>query len=165
MYISLKRSRQSLILQHRAAVQGSLTNLPLPDKIMEALQINKSALEGNQIHLPTCAQLASVRQIDPSELKSMVSAPSPPQTPLVIDVREPSEFSSAGEGACVPGSINIPVKQLASRIGEIESRKTDPVVCVCRSGARSNTAASILIGSQFVNVYSLKGGVLAYNKA
>ncbi|TPX48753.1 hypothetical protein SeLEV6574_g01873 [Synchytrium endobioticum] len=86
----------------RAAVQGSLTNLPLPDKIMEALQINKSALEGNQIHLPTCAQLASVRQIDPSELKSMVSAPSPPQTPLVID-------------------------QLASRIGEIESRKTDPL--------------------------------------
>ncbi|TPX36785.1 hypothetical protein SeMB42_g07048 [Synchytrium endobioticum] len=64
-----------------------------------------------------------------------------------------------------PGSINIPVKQLASRIGEIESRKTDPVVCVCRSGVRSNTAASILIGSQFDNVYSLKGGVLACNKA
>ncbi|TPX43262.1 hypothetical protein SeLEV6574_g05160 [Synchytrium endobioticum] len=140
-------------------------NLPLPDKIMEALQINTSALEDNQINLPTYPQLASVRQIDPSDLKSMVFAPSPSQKPLVIDVREPSEFSSAGEGACVPGSINIPVKQLASRIGEIKSRKMDLVVCVCRVGVRSNTAASILIGLQFDNVYSLKGGVLAYNKA
>ncbi|TPX35267.1 hypothetical protein SmJEL517_g02211 [Synchytrium microbalum] len=139
-------------------------NLPLPDKIMEALQMNTSALEDNQINLPTYPQLAAVRQLAPQELKALITAPGGDK-PLVIDVRETSEFMSSGEEAAVPGSINIPVKQLASRISEIENRKRDLIVCVCRVGMRSSTASSILIGMHFENVCSLKGGVLNYNKS
>ena len=104
---------------------------------MEALQINTSALEDNQINLPTYPQLASVRQLDPKELKALISSPSEANKPLIIDVREPSEFgSSHGEEVALPGSINMPVKQLASRIGEIQDRSKDLVVCVCRVGVR-----------------------------
>jgi|GEM_PF-617520 rhodanese-related sulfurtransferase len=75
---------------------------------------------------------------------------------LIIDVRTPSEFS-AGR---VPGSINIPLDELASRSDEIPREET--VVLTCRSGRRSNKGVDVLEGLGFENVSHMEGGMKAW---
>lgn len=74
----------------------------------------------------------------------------------IVDVREPREFA-AGH---LPGAVNIPVAELASRLQEIPSR-TLPVF-VCRSGARSLTACNIAVRGGIARVVNLEGGLLAW---
>ena len=57
----------------------------------------------------------------------------------IVDVRTPHEYDNGK----VPGSINIPVDRISASIERIRSLKK-PVILVCESGARSNTAKNIL---------------------
>ena len=54
---------------------------------------------------------------------------------VIVDVRTPHEYDNGK----VPGSINIPVDRISASIERIRSMKK-PVILVCESGVRSNTA-------------------------
>ncbi len=54
---------------------------------------------------------------------------------VIIDVRSKQEYSSGA----IPGSENIPLPTLGSRIKQIKSLEI-PVICVCASGMRSGAA-------------------------
>jgi rhodanese-related sulfurtransferase len=72
---------------------------------------------------------------------------------VVLDVRTPAEYA---EGH-IPGAINIPHTELASRISELsEARKSDLVV-YCRSGSRSAQALGVLRESGFSRLFHLDG--------
>ena len=70
----------------------------------------------------------------------------------VIDVREPDEVAVGA----IAGSVNIPLADLTSRIGELDP--TIPIVTVCRSGQRSQRAAEALQAAGFT-VANLDGGI------
>lgn len=57
----------------------------------------------------------------------------------IIDVRTPGEYRSGH----IKGSLNIPLDGIRNRIGELK-KKNKPVIAVCRSGARSGAARSML---------------------
>lgn len=76
----------------------------------------------------------------------------------LIDVREPNEVSKA----TLPEAINIPLRELADRITEIDAERR--VVLLCRSGARSTKAAEILTAAGFSDVVNLDGGMQAWAK-
>ena len=80
---------------------------------------------------------------------------------LVLDVRDESEFS-AGH---IRGAKLIPLLKLKDRIGELERNRDKPIVVVCRSGNRSATACAMLGNNQFGQVYSLSGGMMAWQKS
>jgi rhodanese-related sulfurtransferase len=82
-------------------------------------------------------------------------------TTLVLDVREPAEFS-AGH---LPKARNIPLKDLGSRLDEIGKYKERPVLVTCRSGPRSGSASRLLKRAGFGAVYQLKGGLVAWQQA
>lgn len=132
--------------------------LPLPDKIQEVLQPNQSALDDDRIHFPTIAELNQVHQLTAPEVQTLMRASSPP---LILDVRELDEYN--GELGHVPGSVLVPLKDLATRAGELESYKHGQVVAICRAGVRSTTAAAILTSLGFEHVSNLKGGMLTWN--
>ncbi|MEY2689613.1 MAG: hypothetical protein RL375_3812 [Pseudomonadota bacterium] len=67
----------------------------------------------------------------------------------LLDVRSPAEFA----GASAPGSINIPLQELASRAGEVST--SAPVVVACASGTRSAMAKRILSGKGYTEVYNI----------
>ena len=76
----------------------------------------------------------------------------------IIDVREPREFIDVlGH---IRGARLLPLSQLMDRIGEID--KQDPVVAVCRSGARSAQATVLLKKAGFPKVANLAGGMLRW---
>lgn len=59
---------------------------------------------------------------------------------LLLDVRTPDEFA-AGH---LDGAVNIPVDDLARRLGEVPRERE--IVVYCRSGRRSAAAAEVLRG-------------------
>jgi rhodanese-related sulfurtransferase len=77
------------------------------------------------------------------------------QRPFLLDVRERNEMR---EGY-ISGAKLIPLGQLASRMKELP--KDREIVCVCRSGNRSRSAAKKLIAAGY-SASNMKGGMLAW---
>jgi hydroxyacylglutathione hydrolase len=79
------------------------------------------------------------------------------EPPLVLDVRRPSEF----EGGHIPGSLHIPYGELPGRLDELPRDR--PIATVCKAGARSGLAASILQREGFDAVLHVaRGGVIGW---
>lgn len=78
------------------------------------------------------------------------------QSKLVLDVRETHERS---EGF-IPGSISIPLPELAQRLGELDRRAG--IAVHCRGGYRSAIASSLLQAAGFEHVVNVTGGFDAW---
>ena len=88
----------------------------------------------------------------PDELERMLSAD--PSVTL-LDVREPFELTAFG---AIPGVVNVPGRELVTRLGEFQGHKSKPMVIVCQTGNRSYEVAHYLKRVGFTNVYNLSGG-------
>ena len=77
---------------------------------------------------------------------------------VVLDIRGPDDFA-AGH---IRDARHIPLKELKSRISELDKFKSKSVIVVCSSGSQSARAASVLKGAGFNEVYSLDGGLAAW---
>ena len=82
---------------------------------------------------------------------------------LVLDVRNPDEWDD--QYGHIDGARQIPLPELSSRVAEVESWKDKPVVLVCRSGRRSQTAAELLHGAGYRQVFNLEGGMVAWRES
>ena len=80
---------------------------------------------------------------------------------LILDVRDGAEFA----GGHLPDAKNIPLGELAGRIGELDKFKAKSVIVVCQSGARAATAAGLLQKAGYADVVNLDGGVAAWKAA
>jgi rhodanese-related sulfurtransferase len=94
----------------------------------------------------------SIPQISPAQALEAQRAGS-----LLVDVREQDEWD-AGHA---PGALHLPLGELAERRGELEG--VGHVVMVCRSGARSDLAASLL-ASAGLEAENLAGGMQAWKR-
>jgi len=79
----------------------------------------------------------------------------------LVDVREAHEFS--GELGHIPGADLVPLGTLQEAAPGWD--KSEPVVVVCRSGARSGNAARQLVQMGFQKVINLRGGMMAWHAA
>jgi rhodanese-related sulfurtransferase len=68
---------------------------------------------------------------------------------LFVDVRSAAEFASGN----APGTINIPLQELGSRLNEIP--KSAPVVLCCASGTRSGMAKLLLKKNGYPTVLNI----------
>lgn len=80
---------------------------------------------------------------------------------IIVDVRQSDEWRSGH----IPDAKHIPLDQLKSRLGELEQYKDRPIIMQCQGGVRSAKAAQMLKQVGFSQVYDLKGGINAWNKA
>lgn len=67
----------------------------------------------------------------------------------LVDVRSAAEFASGN----APGTINIPLQELGSRLSEIP--KSAPVVLCCASGTRSGMAKMMLKKNGYEKVFNI----------
>ena len=81
---------------------------------------------------------------------------------LVLDVRNPDEWED--QYGHIEGARQIPLPELSARAKEIEGWKEKPVMLVCRSGRRSQTAAEMLAAQGFRQVINLEGGMIAWRE-
>ncbi len=76
--------------------------------------------------------------------------------PLVLDVRTPEEFRLGH----IPGAVNIPHTELASRIDRVEAEHG--VVLYCMVGPRARLGEKTLLDAGVPNVLHLEGGLAAW---
>jgi rhodanese-related sulfurtransferase len=105
---------------------------------------------------PTVAPAASVQASLSLEVSVADAAALRDAGALVIDVREPSEWT-AGH---IAGATLIPLGELATRLGEVPHDRT--VVVVCRTGHRSAQGRDLLRQAGYENVVSMAGGLNAW---
>ncbi len=139
------------------ALMGSL-GLPFPAKIQEALQVNQSGFEAEEVAFPLVADVAAMPEVSPEQLAAEQQAAAPP---LLLDVREPEEF--VGELGHIKGALHVPLDVLARRLPKLAGYVGREVIVICRSGARSATAGAILRHAGFDQVRNLAGGMLEWN--
>jgi rhodanese-related sulfurtransferase len=77
---------------------------------------------------------------------------------FLLDVREPSEHAICA----LPGSVLIPLGELASRAAEVDPSES-LVVVYCHHGIRSISGAMILSQAGLPSVASLAGGIDAWS--
>jgi rhodanese-related sulfurtransferase len=80
---------------------------------------------------------------------------------VVLDVREPSEIV----GGKIAKAVQVPASSLSKRVGELEKHKGKTILVYCKTGARSAAACRELSKHGFDKVYSLNGGILAWQDA
>ena len=77
----------------------------------------------------------------------------------LIDVREPHEYT--GELGHIPEAELVPLATVPTAATAWD--KNAPIVCICRSGARSGRAAEALVAQGFADVTNMTGGMIAWN--
>ncbi|TVR83553.1 MAG: rhodanese-like domain-containing protein [Saprospirales bacterium] len=79
----------------------------------------------------------------------------------VLDVRTPGEWSSG----IIENSIliNLLDKEFDQKVSQLS--KDRPVVIICRSGSRSNTAMRSMVEMGFEELYNVRGGINSWNRA
>lgn len=80
-----------------------------------------------------------------------------PESYQLVDVRQPKEY----EKEHLPGAVLIPVRELLSRVDELNPQLTTLVYC--RNGFRSRAACQLLRGKGFHDVFNILGGIKAWN--
>lgn len=80
-----------------------------------------------------------------SRAKSTVETQS--SGPLIVDVRTKGEFA----GGAYPGAVNIPLDELAGRVGELGA-KDRKIILYCASGGRSSYAVQMLQKAGYTNL-------------
>ena len=79
----------------------------------------------------------------------------------LVDVRTPAEFESVH----IPGSTNLPLDLLERHKEELATCLTEPVVLICRSGARAEQARLALARVGVLDTAVLDGGMLQWERA
>ncbi len=78
--------------------------------------------------------------------------------PIVLDVRTPEEFRSGH----IPGALNIPHSELASRVDDVHSDRG--VVLYCMVGPRARLGEKVLLEAGLPKVLHLDGGLAAWRQ-
>ena len=99
-------------------------------------------------------------EITVDELFDRVNSENPP---ILIDVRFAEEFN--GGYGHIQGARSIPVLELKSKLGELDSFKDEEIVTMCPGGGMSLIAVDILTEAGFKDVKSLNGGTDLWNKS
>ena len=78
---------------------------------------------------------------------------------IILDVREEKERTSG----YINDDLNIPTGKVKNKLDSLDKSKN--ILVYCKSGTRSDRIADLLCKNEFQNVYSLKGGFNAWQKA
>lgn len=82
-----------------------------------------------------------------------------PAGPLLIDVREASEFAEVR----APGAVLVPTSAFMTRVGELPDDR--PLLVICHVGGRSAAVAGYLVRAGRMDVVNVAGGMEAWERA
>ena len=82
------------------------------------------------------------------------------EAPLVLDVREPSEWSRCR----LPGALTIPMGQIPAALDSLRPHAGRSLVVFCHHGIRSAQVVRYLLAQGFEAVFNLQGGIDAWSR-
>lgn len=118
-----------------------------------ALLAISGLLVGNEV----LRKIRGVRALSAAEALRLIND----RDAWVVDIREGGEFK---EGH-IPQARHIPLASLRERLGELGKAGDKPIIVYCRTGSASQSACAQLKKSGIADVYSLNGGLAAWQDA
>jgi rhodanese-related sulfurtransferase len=100
----------------------------------------------------------AANDVTQAEVLELVAAPN---GPLLLDVRTPAEYASGH----VPGAVNIPHDEVATRLSELEPYRERGVVLYCQSGRRAGMATQALQQAGFESLRHLEGDMKGWKES
>lgn len=97
-----------------------------------------------------------VSEINCSELKQVIKSG---EKLVILDVRNDYEHFAHK----IPGSILIPLHELANRVLELSQYKDSKVIVYCKAGIRSAAACKFLATQGFTDLVNLVDGASAWH--
>jgi rhodanese-related sulfurtransferase len=97
--------------------------------------------------------------ISAADAAALLDGPAGGPPPLLVDVREPSEFALMR----VPGAVLMPLSGFTTRFEELPRDR--PLLLMCAVGARSARATDFLRASGYTAATNVSGGITAWNAA
>lgn len=98
-----------------------------------------------------------IDQVHPRDLAQWLQAASAHGQPLLLDVREPVEISTASASIEGYDFAAIPMHLIPARLNELDPDR--PVACLCHHGGRSMQVAMYLAQRGFERVANVTGGI------
>ena len=99
-----------------------------------------------------------ISQITPTDLPQWLQSQS---APVVLDVREPSEWQTASVQAEGFTLVKLSMNDIPARLAELDPQQA--IACLCHHGARSQRVAQFLVQNGFENVVNIAGGIDAWS--
>jgi rhodanese-related sulfurtransferase len=100
---------------------------------------------------------ADFYQIDPQAAQRLMET----ATPLVLDVREKSEWDTER----IAGAIHVPIRELPKALDRLPDSRGAPIVVYCAVGLRGAMATTVLRMWGYTNVRNLRGGLNGWKAA
>ena len=110
------------------------------------------------VQLISCSAAKEIISIDEISQTNLLSQLETKKTPLILDVRTPSEYADGH----IPGAINIDFKQLKTRVNEIKQDQDLTIVVYCETGIRAKVAEVTLAQAGFTSILHLEGHMSAW---
>jgi rhodanese-related sulfurtransferase len=103
--------------------------------------------------VPTITAAEAAAATDP------VTAPDLATRPLIVDVRERTEF----EQERLDGVALLPISEFVARHGELPRDR--PLLMLCAAGSRSTSATMYLLQAGWTDVRNITGGMIGWRHA
>ena len=115
-------------------------------------------ITGGMLLWPLVAKLIRPgREVGPMEAVQLINR----RDAVVLDVRDAAEYKSGH----ITNARHMPENEIDSRVKELEKMKSKPIIVSCARGNRSMNVANRLRAQGFTEVFSLRGGLAAWQQA
>ncbi len=101
---------------------------------------------------------ATIPGIDVTETAARLDGGGP-ETPLLLDVREPNELRAAR----VEGAVHLPISVFQQRYPELPQDRQ--ILVICASGNRSAAVTAFLLRNGWTDVHNVEGGITAWRRS
>ena len=102
-------------------------------------------------------RLLGVKSLGPAEATRLINH----QDAVPLDVRDTADYRNGH----LPQAQHVPMGELKNRLKELNRYRGKPLLVYCRTGNQSAAAGRVLQKQGFEQVYSLRGGLTAWQDA
>jgi rhodanese-related sulfurtransferase len=125
---------------------------------MNMVLLGAVLLSGGMLIWPLVSRLMKPGQeVGPIEAVQLINR----RDAVVLDVRDAAEYKSGH----ITNARHLPEGEIDARMKELERVKSKPIIVSCARGNRSLTVANRLRKLGFAEVFSLRGGIAAWQHA
>jgi rhodanese-related sulfurtransferase len=114
-------------------------------------------VSGGLLAWPTLSRGTGGRSVNAAGATQLINK----RNAVVVDIREAAEF---GKGH-LPQAKSAPLAELANKAAALAKDKSVPIIVVCQTGQRAGKAHAALKQAGYSEIYSLEGGVAAWQQA
>jgi rhodanese-related sulfurtransferase len=125
---------------------------------MNMVLLGTVLVSGGMLLWPVIAKLMRPGQeVGPTQAVQLINR----RDAIVLDVRDAAEYKSGH----ITNARHVPEGELEARAKDLEKMKSRPIIVSCARGNRSATVAARLRKLGFQEVFSLRGGLAAWQQA